>query len=321
MSNDGDASVFEFGGVGHFLSNFDGITGIVPFGDHHDHGCLSALMARAQGFNQPGNVRGAFGYQYFFRAPGEGGNHGDIATVTAHDLDEENAVVGRGGIAHPVDSFHGGVDGRVEANGVFRAANIVVDGAGQADAGDAVLGVEGVGTAVGAISADHHDAFFFGFQYIRFGQRELIAEGTGLYGVLEGPCPPFGEGGHGIGFNAAVKIAQGLGLVHESAYFRYDPIAPLTCQGRGGGAGEIGTLKGLAPCQGILEGFEETGPQGRFEAAQGAREGCGPGQGLGGDGAGEEAGMPAFFNLWKGPQQAKELNPARHIGGVVGNGR
>src|SRR5690606_6440635 len=80
---------------------------------------------------------------------------GEIAAVAAHDLHHRNPVVGAAGVAQPVDGFHRHVQGGIKADGELGAGNVVVDGAGNADAGKAHFG-QAHGAHVGAVAANHH---------------------------------------------------------------------------------------------------------------------------------------------------------------------
>ena len=59
------------------------------------------------------------------------------------------------GVAQFVDGFHSRVHGRVVADGIFTAGNVVVDGAGDADAGNALIG-QRPGAHKGTVAADDH---------------------------------------------------------------------------------------------------------------------------------------------------------------------
>ena len=45
-----------------------------------------------------------------------------------------------GGVAQLIDGLDSGIHSRIVADGVFAAGDVVIDGAGQADAGDALVG-------------------------------------------------------------------------------------------------------------------------------------------------------------------------------------
>ena len=94
------------------------------------------------------------GQQHSHSAGGDGHVQSDVTGVAAHDLDHTAAVVALGGVAQLVDHFQRGVHGSIVADGVIGAADIVINGAGQADHGDAAV-CQRAGTAVGAIAADN----------------------------------------------------------------------------------------------------------------------------------------------------------------------
>ena len=76
------------------------------------------------------------------RAAGDAGGVGDPAGVAAHDFNDDHAVVRVGGGVDAVDGLGGDHDRGVEAEGLVGAADVVVDGLGNADGLDAVLAQE-----------------------------------------------------------------------------------------------------------------------------------------------------------------------------------
>ena len=76
--------------------------------------------------------------------------------VAAHHLDKEDALVGVRRVAYAVHAFHDGVHRRVVADGGVGAVEVVVDGAGQTDAGEVVLHAEVAGAGERAVAADDH---------------------------------------------------------------------------------------------------------------------------------------------------------------------
>ena len=83
--------------------------------------------------------------------------------MVAHNLNDAATVVALGGVAQFIDSLDSSVHGCVVTDGVFTAGNVVIDGAGQADAGDALVG-QRTGTHEGAVTANDDqcvDAQFF----------------------------------------------------------------------------------------------------------------------------------------------------------------
>ena len=61
--------------------------------------------------------------------------------------------MGLGGIAQLIDALYGGIQGGIKADGVFGGGDIVIDGAGQPDGGDAERR-ELLCAAEGAVAAD-----------------------------------------------------------------------------------------------------------------------------------------------------------------------
>ena len=81
---------------------------------------------------------------------------GDPAHVPSHDLGDHAAVVGLAGGAQPVDCLGGDLHGGVEAEGVVRGVEVVVDGLGHAHDLEAGVG-EPLCGGQGALAADGDD--------------------------------------------------------------------------------------------------------------------------------------------------------------------
>lgn len=77
-----------------------------------------------------------------FRTTGEGGHHGEVAAVTAHDLDDKSAGKRGGGIADRVHGLTDHVKCGVHAEAVISAGDVIIDGGGYAGEGDAEVGVK-----------------------------------------------------------------------------------------------------------------------------------------------------------------------------------
>jgi hypothetical protein len=96
---------------------------------HHDQrvrlpppvGVAHRLGHRARG-------RGHLRDRHRLGAARQSGHEGQVATVTAHHLHQESAVMGRGGHLQPIDRLERDVDGRGGADGHVAADEIVVDG-------------------------------------------------------------------------------------------------------------------------------------------------------------------------------------------------
>jgi 6-phosphofructokinase 1 len=59
--------------------------------------------------------------------------------MMAHDLNDRATVMTLGGVAQLIDGLDSGIHSRIVADGVFAAGDVVIDGAGQADAGRDIL--------------------------------------------------------------------------------------------------------------------------------------------------------------------------------------
>ena len=119
--------------------------------------------------------------------------------VPAHDLHDAGPLVGLHGVGQLVDALDGRVGRGVEADGVVRAADVVVDGGGHAHGVDA-RGGQLLGAPEGAVAADGDDPVdarvLAGADRLRhpLGGGELLAAG----GVEDGAAP-VGEAVDGAG--------------------------------------------------------------------------------------------------------------------------
>ena len=91
-----------------------------------------------------------------FRTAGNGGVLGEKSCVASHHLDEDDAFMALCRVTDPVDTLHDGVHRRVIADGVVRPIEVVVDGAGQADAADVKFLCEFHGASQRSVPADDH---------------------------------------------------------------------------------------------------------------------------------------------------------------------
>src|ERR1700678_743374 len=73
------------------------------------------------------------------RTAGNSGGVGDPACVAAHDFNYDHAVVRVGGGVDAIDGFGGDHDRSVVSEGLVGAADVIVDGLGNADGIDAVV--------------------------------------------------------------------------------------------------------------------------------------------------------------------------------------
>ena len=88
---------------------------------------------------------------------GNGHIQGDVTSVAAHDLNHTAAVMALGGVAQLVDHLQCGIHGRIIANGVIGAGDIIVNGAGQTDHRDAAV-CQLTGTTVRAVTTNDHQS-------------------------------------------------------------------------------------------------------------------------------------------------------------------
>src|SRR5690606_18417936 len=129
------------------------VLGHGALGDHHDRR-VGGLEAGGHPGADLVDVEGLLGDEDDVGAAGQSGVQGDPSGVTAHHLHDQDPHVGLGGGVQPVDGLGGDVDGGVEAEGVVGGGQVVVDGLGDAHAGDAVLLGEECGHSEGVLAAD-----------------------------------------------------------------------------------------------------------------------------------------------------------------------
>src|SRR5699024_5851829 len=154
--------------VGHIFNGRDMVQGGHRFSDYDGKVLAAFFLALFEAFgnfnlNPLIPLLGGFAREDIFRKPDVGSAGGNAnfqrnpAGSCAHDLDDRAAMVGGDGVADLVDGLHRDVHRGVEADGILGAGNIVVDGAGKADAGDAGP-AKVAGAAEGAVAADDDQA-------------------------------------------------------------------------------------------------------------------------------------------------------------------
>ena len=99
----------------------------------------SAVHASLDELADPVHLIGDLGDQDHVGARGEPRVQGDPAAVPTHDLADHDPVVAHGGGVQPVQGVGGGRDRGQKPEGEVRAQDVVVDGLGDADAGDTRL--------------------------------------------------------------------------------------------------------------------------------------------------------------------------------------
>ena len=125
---------------------------------HQNGGTLAVEHAPLDALGDFLDAPGGLGHHHVFRAAGQRRVHGDIAAVAAHDGDQAGALVGIAGFAHAVDALAGGIQSGIEADGEIGVFQIVIDGAGDADGGEALVG-QRLEPGERAIAADADHAF------------------------------------------------------------------------------------------------------------------------------------------------------------------
>ena len=154
MTQNGDARL-DADGLMQLLADLDRAARALG---HHDHEVRVARETRILDalHHVPLEVHRMLGDKHDSGADRDPHIEGQEARVAAHDLHDGAALVRLHGVAQLVDALDGGVAGRVKADGVIGAADIVVDGGGNADDGDAeTRKLERA--AEGSVAADGHD--------------------------------------------------------------------------------------------------------------------------------------------------------------------
>ena len=83
--------------------------------------------------------------------------HGKVSGIASHHLHDGAPLVGLHGVAQLVDTLNSGIGSSVEANTVVGAADVIVDGTGDADDINAVF-AEGSGTPECSVTANGYNA-------------------------------------------------------------------------------------------------------------------------------------------------------------------
>ena len=127
----------------------------------------------------PVKVHGPLGDEHRRGTHGDAHIQGQITGAAAHDLHHRAALVGLHGVPQLIHTLDGRVAGGVKADGIVGAADVVVDGGGDAHhlKGLPLLGQlagQGQGPPEGAVAADGHDAL----------QPQQLAGGDGLLPAL-----------------------------------------------------------------------------------------------------------------------------------------
>src|SRR6185369_12902499 len=84
-------------------------------------------------FDDTFKLPGDFGDQDDIRATGNAGFERDVASIAAHDFKDHDAAVAGGGGLEAIDRFCGYFNRRIEADGDFGDADVVVHCFGDAD--------------------------------------------------------------------------------------------------------------------------------------------------------------------------------------------
>ena len=90
---------------------------------------------------------------------GNAGIQRNVAAAAPHHFHDADTFVRGHGVAQLVDDIQTGVDGRIESECIICIFEVVVDGAGDADGGDAVLFAQAFGAAERTVSADDDETF------------------------------------------------------------------------------------------------------------------------------------------------------------------
>ena len=115
---------------------------MAALGDHHDAVVLAVIVVVLEQRADVVDVDFLLGNEDDVRAAGDARGIGDPAGVAAHDFNDDHAIVRVGRGVNAVDCLGGDHDRGVVAEGCVGAADVVVDGLGNADGVDAVFAEE-----------------------------------------------------------------------------------------------------------------------------------------------------------------------------------
>ena len=124
-------------------------------GDDHDGEVRALAVPVLDPRAHLGDVERHLGHEHDVGAARHPGVDRDPTGVTAHHLDDHHAVVALGGGVQPVDGIGRDLHRGVEPEGEVGGGEVVVDGLGHPDDGDARLLAETRRDAEGVLAADH----------------------------------------------------------------------------------------------------------------------------------------------------------------------
>ena len=160
------------------------------FRDYDDTEVLVPALPLLDALDHFFDGEGHLGDEDVVSPPGDAGDEGYPAGVTPHNFQYHDAVVGRGSGVQFVQGVAGHGHGGVEADGIFGARQIVVDGLGDAHAPYPVPG-QAVGHGVGVIAADGDDGVDAVLAQVDHDvlHPALHVEGVGAGSPQDGPAP------------------------------------------------------------------------------------------------------------------------------------
>ena len=130
--------------------------------DHHAV-VMAAKTAASEIFNNFVHVVSELGNHGDLGAGGNRAHEGEVAVVTAHDFDNEAAIVGGGGGFDHINEMDDRVEAGIDPDRHFGSRKIIIDRAGQAKDTEAKFGQRG-GAGEGAVSTQDKkglNIFFF----------------------------------------------------------------------------------------------------------------------------------------------------------------
>ncbi len=174
-------------------------------------------MALADGVRDLVDVKGAFGDEDDVGAAGDAAVESDPACVAAHDLDDHDAVMSLGGGVYAVEGLADDVAGGVKSESVIGAAEIVVDGLGNADDLGAAF-VQLLGDRKRVVTADRDESL----DLICFERGQATVDAVG---ALRGIGARSAQDGAAARQNAAhrVKIEGNADVFQDAAPAFHEP--------------------------------------------------------------------------------------------------
>ena len=131
-------------------------TFFLALGYDNDKRGFGAFPARLQGVNHHIHTHLGFGNHHDFGPAPNRARNSNIARVAAHHLHKKATIVRVGRITNFINAIQCRIHGRVVANGIIGAVEVVVDGAGRTHRRNTKFFLENHGSGEGAVATNGH---------------------------------------------------------------------------------------------------------------------------------------------------------------------